>query len=268
VVAGAKPSRSSGPVATRPNVSVCMATFQGERFVEEQIASILPQLASGDEVVIVDDGSTDSTAARIRSIGDGRIRLYTEEVNRGVLCAFERAVRLAKGAVIFLSDQDDLWEPTKVSIVLRAFQDNEEVQLVISDASIINDRGEKVADSYFAWRGEFRDGFFSNLFRSKFHGCVMAFRSSLVPKILPFPLGTRVLHDIWIGSRNRLSGGRTVYIDDQLVRYRRHSANVTGMTHRRQTRIDQLRSRLDLLFSIATFRREEKGGEGSGRDAL
>lgn len=239
----------------RPIVSVCMATFEGSRFIEEQLRSILPQLRASDEVVIVDDGSTDDTCERIRSINDPRIHLIAERVNRGVLAAFERAICSAKGAVLFLSDQDDIWEPGKVETVLNAFDERPDIRIVVSDASIIGDHGEIVAESYYRWRGRFSDSFLSNLFRSKYHGCLMAFRASLLPDILPFPVGTGILHDIWIGSRNRLSGGRTAFLEKRLVRYRRHSTNVTNFDSRRRlSRFRQFKNRLDLLIAAVTLR--------------
>jgi glycosyltransferase involved in cell wall biosynthesis len=88
-------------------VSVCVATYQGERFVAAQLQSILTQLSDGDEVIIVDDHSMDTTCERIVALGDSRIRLIRHDANRGVAESFEEAISQASGDVIFLSDQDD-----------------------------------------------------------------------------------------------------------------------------------------------------------------
>lgn len=117
------PAESSDPGArematTRGMVSVAMATYNGAEFVTEQIASILPQLAPGDEIVIVDDASTDDTLEVISRIDDPRIRLVRNEVNLGYVHTFERALATTRGEVIFLSDQDDEWFPERVSQML------------------------------------------------------------------------------------------------------------------------------------------------------
>ena len=93
-------------------VSVCMATYNGEKYIREQIDSILPQLSDSDELVISDDGSSDSTIDIIQGYNDRRIRLY-HNTRHGVTWNFENALRQSRGDVIFLADQDDVWKPGK-----------------------------------------------------------------------------------------------------------------------------------------------------------
>jgi GT2 family glycosyltransferase len=237
--------------AVRPRISVCMAAYNGERYIIDQLGSIIRQLAPTDEIIIVDDASIDLTYERIIALTDPRIRIFRSEINRGVLRTFEEAISRSTGEIIFLSDQDDLWEPNKVEIVIKAFIDHREVNLVASDAFVIDENGARLFGSYFSQRGGFSDGFFSNLLRSKYHGCIMSFRASLLSEIFPFPIGFDVLHDIWIGMRNRISGGKTLYIDKPLVQYRRHSDNVTGV--RRLGLLRQLRVRVDLIRALIYF---------------
>src|SRR4030081_2281643 len=85
-------------------VSVCMATYQGERYVERQLRSILEQLGASDEVIVVDDCSRDGTVERVESLDDPRIRVFRNETNRREVYSFSRAIEIAKGDVIFLSD--------------------------------------------------------------------------------------------------------------------------------------------------------------------
>ena len=205
-----------------------MATFQGEKYVVAQLRSILSQLGPEDEIVIVDDASTDQTCALIRACQDSRIQLRESPMNRGVLAAFAETLQNASGGVILLSDQDDLWEPSKVQTVLQAFHDYPEARLVVSDAVIIGQDNQILAESYYAERGKFTAGLVANFIRCEYLGCVMAFRSELLPEVLPFPVGYDVFHDIWIGMRNEMSGGGVHYIAAPLVRYRRHSANLSG----------------------------------------
>jgi len=229
-----------------------MATFNGARFVRQQLLSILEQSIPVDEIVVVDDGSTDRTCEYIRSLADPRIHLIEQETNKGVLLAFEEAIRHSSGNVLFLSDQDDIWEQTKVQTVMQVFRENPDVKVVVTDASFIDEDGLQLPNSYFGKIGKFTDGFVANVLRCKYLGCAMAFRSSLLSEILPFPAGHGILHDIWIGTKNKLAGGRTCFIDQKLVRYRRHSSNVTG--NAKLSRFRQLQNRLDLLFALAIFR--------------
>jgi len=232
----------------RPKISVCMAAFQGERYIGCQLRSILAQLADGDEVIVVDDHSSDKTCDEVRSLCDARIRLFEQDANQGVARTFEEALSHATGGVIFLSDQDDLWAPGKVARVMQTFEVSPQVTLVATDAMLIDERGERAGASYYASRGRFCSGFLSNLVRCKFLGCTMAFRSELLARVLPFPHDRDVLHDIWIGVINSVTNGRTSFIDEPLVCYRRHSSNVTGGE---LSRMRQMRTRWHLIKAVA-----------------
>ena len=104
-------------------ISVCLATYNGAAFVAEQLRSILDQLTSDDEIIIVDDGSSDDTLDVVNGFEDARIRVYPNEKNVGVNETFARAVALATKPIIFLSDQDDVWTPGRKAIMLKAFSD-------------------------------------------------------------------------------------------------------------------------------------------------
>jgi glycosyl transferase family 2 len=231
-------------------ISVCLAAFQGERFIAPQLQSILAQLSLSDEVIVVDDCSTDRTCDEILKIADPRISLIRHQSNRGVARSFEDAISRASGAVIFLSDQDDLWIPGKVEMVLQTFEDDPKITLVVTDAVVVNEQGSALG-RYYEDRGRFRSGLLANLIRSKYLGCTMAFRSQLVAKVIPFPAGNEVLHDIWIGVVNSISSGKTRYLDEPLVWYRRHSAAVTSgdLSLKRKMWV-----RLHLIKAVVNFR--------------
>ena len=249
-------------MTSRPRISVCMATYNGERYVAQQLSSILVQLDEKDEIVIMDDASTDETCRRIRALGDPRIRLVEHGNNRGVLRTFEDALRHASGDVIFLSDQDDIWVHDKVSTVMRALAEHPEVALVASDTALIDEDGKLTAESYFRPRGEFKPGFWANWVRNRYGGCTLAFRAELLNDILPFPHRRDTLHDIWIGIRNSLSGHGTLYIDKPLVLNRRHESTATG--RKRLGILRKLRGRLGLLLAVVeyeAFRRTSPRGQ-------
>lgn len=229
-----------------------MATYQGERYIAAQLRSILGQLSPEDEVIIVDDGSTDGTCEEISGLRDPRISLERNIQNNGVLRAFEKALSRSSREVIFLSDQDDLWLANKVETVLKVFVEDSGLMLVASDAILIDENGTRIGNSFYAKRGKFRDGLCSNLLVGKFHGCTMAFRSTLLRTALPFPPGHLVHHDTWIGCVNALTGGRTKYIPEPLVAYRRHSTNVTGRI--RLSNYTRFRTRWQMLWHLVLFR--------------
>ena len=235
----------------RPAISVCMAAYNGERFIKPQLQTILSQLAAEDEVIVVDDASTDGTRQCVRSLRDKRIHLIEHGRNMGVSHTFEDAIRAASGSILFLSDQDDLWKPRKVEVILNAFHSNPDATLVATDTAIIDSDGALLAASYFSGRGAFRPGLWANLVRNRFGGCTMALRAELLGEILPLPHKYDVLHDIWIGVRNSLSGHRSLYIPETLVLNRRHSSTATGKET--LTIYRRFRNRLDLLLALAEF---------------
>jgi glycosyltransferase involved in cell wall biosynthesis len=230
-------------------ISVCIAAYQGERFIALQLRSILAQLSEADEVIIVDDHSSDGTCDQVRALADPRIHLIQHEKNQGVARAFEEAISRASGNVIFLSDQDDLWASGKVARVIEAF-DNPDVTLVTTDAALIDEDGVPLGVSYYAQRGKFQQGLLANLIRCKYLGCTMAFRSELVAKVIPFPQGSDVLHDIWIGVVNSITSGTTRYLDEPLVWYRRHS---TAVTQGNLSVGKKIRARLHLIKAVMGY---------------
>jgi GT2 family glycosyltransferase len=244
-------SCSQQPMEERPPISVCLAAYNGERYIAAQLKSILTQLAATDEVIVVDDASRDGTKEQVLSLGDNRIQLIEHRTNRGVARTFEDAIRAASGRILFLSDQDDLWSPKKVTVMLEAFRFQPEVTLIATDVSLIDSDGSLLAESYFTPRGKFRPGLWANVVRNRFGGCTLAFRCEVIGDILPLPRKYDVLHDVWIGVRNSLSGHETLYIPEALVLNRRHGTTATGkqtLTLRRRIRI-----RVDLLLAQAEF---------------
>lgn len=202
--------------------SVCMATYNGGKYIREQVDSILAQLGPADELVVSDDGSTDDTCRILDSYCDDRIKIFKNEGRHGVVRNFENALKHASGDYIFLSDQDDIWLPNKVNVCVAALANG--TDLVLHDAQVVNQTGAVVVESFFALRGS-RTGYWKNLYRNSFLGCCLAFRKEILRYALPFPMGI-AMHDIWIGLMVSKKG-RVKLLREPLLFYRRHGANAS-----------------------------------------
>lgn len=207
-------------------ISVAMATFNGEKYLERQLESVLLNLSPDDEVVVSDDGSTDSTLHIIKALNDKRMKVIRGP-GQGVVKNFENAIKNCRGDYIFLCDQDDYWYPNKVQKVCHIFAETD-CDLVEHNAIIVHEDGEIMYSSFFEYR-RIRKGVLNNIIRNTYHGCLMAFRKELVNRIVPFP-ATGCLHDQWIGVLADYYGN-VYFFDEILMEYRRHGQNVSSFNH-------------------------------------
>lgn len=210
-------------------ISVCITTFNGEAFIGAQLESILSQIGENDEVVLSDDGSSDSTLDVVSRLNDGRINVYrhdpstvdTDFILDRPTHNFENALLKAKGDVIFLSDQDDVWLPGKVNIMCEAL---EEADLAVHDCIVVDKDLNELLPSYFDWIG-IHQGVWANFFRASYLGCCMAFRRNVLEAALPFPR-TKVGHDLWLGIVADKKF-RTTLVREPLLYYRKHNGSKT-----------------------------------------
>lgn len=210
-------------------ISVCMATFNGEKYVVEQLKSILAELAPYDEVIVVDDFSTDSTTRLIECLGDARVKIFINYSNIGHVRSFARAIELCANEIIFMSDQDDRWKPGRVELMRRAIS-NSNSSLVTSNSTFISHDGQSIS---YKIRGvhssESRShtrnilGIFAG--ETSYYGCAMAFRKTLKSLILPIPAFVES-HDIWIAMAANVSHSN-VHLDDPTFERRIHSSNAS-----------------------------------------
>jgi glycosyltransferase involved in cell wall biosynthesis len=209
-------------------VSICMATYNGERYLREQLTSILIQISRNDEVVIVDDASTDQTLSIIRAMNDTRVRLFTSVKNNGHVYAFERAIKLASGDVIILSDQDDIWASNKYYELISTFNDAPEIVMIVHGLSIIDSDAVIVSVDWLRFKEKLPNRglfLFRQLLRSNVFGSALAFRRNLLSLLLPFPRCVYA-HDHWLAISAAFRGGIKLH-SGQLVFRRIHSHNVT-----------------------------------------
>ena len=200
-------------------ISVCLTTYNGEAYLLEQINSILSQLNENDELIISDDGSTDKTKVLISELNDIRIKFLNNKNKNGICSNVENALNHAKGDIIFLADQDDVWLPNKVKIFSEALKNND---LVVSDC-YVTDRDLNIIHESFYKLKNYQTSKWKALLRNPYLGCCMAFNRSVLQKSIPFP-DNIPMHDIWIGNVAAFNF-RVRFIPEKLIYYRRHGLN-------------------------------------------
>ena len=202
-------------------ISVCIPTYNGEKYIHQQLESILTQLGNVDEVIISDDSSTDGTIAIINSFNDNRIKLFEGCTFKSPVFNLENALKHARGDHIFLSDQDDVWLPGKVSAMMKHLL---HCDVVVSDCIVINEEEKTIHESFFSILNS-GGGFVRNFLRNSYLGCCMAFNKKMLWYYLPYPAKI-AMHDIWMGLVTELFG-RPEFISEKLILYRRHDKNLT-----------------------------------------
>lgn len=222
---------------SHPLISVAMCTYNGARYVRQQLESIARQTAAPDEVVICDDASTDRTAQIVETFAAHsavRVRLIRNTGTLGCTGNFERAIGLCRGDIIVLADQDDIWKPEKLARISETFASNPGAGYVFSDADIVSEQGEHLGFSLWQTLGFEAPHFIACrqlemlLKRNLVTGAAMAFRSSLGSVLLPIPAAWS--HDYWIA----LLGSIFAYgvpISKRLLFYRRHFGQQLGCGH-------------------------------------
>lgn len=220
-------------------ISVAIASYNGEKYIKQQLDSILSQTVAVDEIVISDDGSTDKTVEMIQSFQDPRIRLITGNPYPGYCGNFAYAIENTTGDIIFISDQDDIWMKEKVEKYMAVFRAYSDIELIVSDGTLIDKDGNRIDNDqsnlnsiYTPHLSNRKSG---KLLKSEFlamsvfttlsHGMRMCIRKSLRHSLFPFPQ-SHIIHDRWIGFCG-LNKDAAYYLEDELVQYRLHDSNVT-----------------------------------------
>lgn len=235
-----------------PLVSVALSTYNGARYLREQLDSVLAQEGVELEVVAVDDGSTDDTPAILDEYAarDPRLRWSTNPGNLGPTRSFERAMGLCRGEFIAPCDQDDICLPHKLRTLLAAIG---EADLVYADSLYMDadgrDTGLRVSSSTRMLEGRDPRAF---LFANSVSGHACLVTADCARASMPFP--PSAYHDWWLALMAAGRGG-VRYVDEPLVRYRRHAAACSGMGQQRVRRDDWLGIRRALVAAYA-----ERGG--------
>jgi len=207
-------------------ISICMAVHNGALFLRQQIDSILSQLSEGDELIISDDASTDSTLEIIKSYYDPRIFLLPPRKFGNPTANFEYVLGHCKNEIIFLADQDDVWHPEKIKIMIHELV---LCDLVVCDCRLIDANGKELSESFFEGNHS-KNGLVKNFLKNSFVGCCMAFHRKVVERILPFPQKVS-MHDQWIGLVAQRYF-KVKFIHQTLVDHRRHNGNYSSTGER------------------------------------
>lgn len=214
-------------------VSIVMATYNGGKYLRQQLDSILQQTYRHFELIVVDDASTDNTLSILDEYAalDDRIHVFPAVKNLGLVANFERGLGLAKGDFIALSDQDDIFRKDKIELLRAALKDHPDRDLVLSDLSLIDEDDVEFATSMWRYQKlnpQHGRPFNRLLYLNFATGCSMMFRRRLLKIALPFPPACLV-HDWWLAVVSASSkGGGICLVGEQLTAYRQHGWNVLG----------------------------------------
>ncbi|WP_202304568.1 glycosyltransferase family 2 protein [Dryocola clanedunensis] len=230
-------------------VDIVMATYNGEKFIAQQIESILAQDHDNFTIYISDDGSTDQTVEIIKSFSEygSKIKIVNTERVGGVMKNFEKALTYSKADYIMLSDQDDVWYKNKIQTSLDCILKEENCAskkvplMVYTDLELVDENLSLIDESFYHASGlnPYRNLIIDNLlWMNSVWGCTILLNRAALSTCLPFkyPL---MMHDHWL-AMNTLKNGKLVYIDKPLIKYRQHSSNVLGGVGYQQSFIKRL----------------------------
>jgi glycosyltransferase involved in cell wall biosynthesis len=225
-------------------LSIVLCTYNGERFLKPQLDSLLSQERLPDEIVINDDASGDGTVALLDAFAERarrrgiEVQLRLHQRNTGYVSNFIEGLRAAKGDLLFLCDQDDIWHADKLVVVAERFEKQPSLLLLGSNARLVDADGADLRVSLFEalelTPGELQAvhggrAFDVLLRRSMITGATAALRKDLLER-LP-PVGAGWIHDEWLAAIAAALGGVDV-LEQSLIEYRQHGSNAVGM-HKR-----------------------------------
>lgn len=229
--------------------SVAICTYNGSKYIREQLDSIIDQSTMIDEIVICDDNSTDNTIEIINEYLEKfpkLISLHQNKINLKSVKNFEKAISLCTGAIIFLADQDDKWVNTKVEKYIAFFLENPKIDCLASNGFCMDEHSNLV-DTYTIWDmpkflQEKIIGFAFNQLITKvgnfITGASIAFRKEIVKDLIPFPIVKGVHHDEWIAMVSS-KDDKLAFLNEKLFYYRIHSNQQVGGVSYKKTEINK-----------------------------
>ena len=249
--------------------SVALCTYNGEKFLAEQIESILTQTVQPSEIIISDDNSNDNTVSIvsefIKKHPSIKWEITINEKKLGYVKNFQKAILKCSQPIIFLCDQDDVWLTNKAETILFGFKD-ENILAIFSDAYIVNKDLEYSGSTMFdriGFNKEIQKNFLNEKFQASIllskhivTGATLAFRRDMITSIFPIPKNDVYIHDSWIATLISLLG-KLLFVPQALIKYRQHGGNAIGALSQGSTVYPE--KRFDRLIFLLEhhFRREK-----------
>lgn len=233
----------------KPTIDILMATYNGEKYLKEQIDSILNQTYSNIRLVISDDCSTDGTIKILKQYeNEKKVEIHFHEKNLGYIKNFEFLLKQAKNDIYMLSDQDDVWLSDKVEKTYETLK-LQKTDLVFGDLEVVDENLHTIYPSF----GDFMklsrkikkcsNTYQQNYLYNCVTGCTIMSKKKWIPKILPIPDNSKYLvHDHWIALMVGIEG-KVAYMPETYIKYRQHGNNQIGtekISHKFKT-LDQVR---------------------------
>lgn len=209
-------------------IAVCLASYNGEKFIRAQLVSILAELGPDDLVIVSDDGSSDGTLCVVRAFGDPRIKLICNSVNLGYIKNFESAASKADADFIFFSDQDDLWVHGRVNKMIDSLI-RQQKNILFGKFKLIGDLSSRLAIKHGAAQPKGAIQNLTNIFfgRSQFpyYGCTMVMTAKAKLYLFPIPLNG-ISHDVWAAVIGNIKMD-IAHLDEVVTSRRIHDDNLT-----------------------------------------
>jgi glycosyltransferase involved in cell wall biosynthesis len=247
------------------SISVALCTYNGEEFLPKQLESIKQQTSPIHELVVCDDGSRDSTINILAKFSESvsfPVHIHQNKRNLGSSKNFEQCLQKCTGDIIFLCDQDDVWMPKKVEMMVAYFQEHEEHEAVFSNAQIIDQRGLQTGNSSFNQiefnqeaQAKWLNGESFEILLKGYvvTGATMAIRKRSLPNLIPVPeIIPELIHDGWMALKLAIHN-QIGFMSDTLIQYREHESQQVGLKAKNEhvSLLDRLtRSRKDKLSRI------------------
>ena len=236
-------------------VSVALIVYNGANYVQTQLNSILDQTHKVDEIIIVEDASTDNTKEILLAYSkqnSGLFFINHNPENIGSYKSIEKAIKLCTGDIILLADQDDYWEINKVATLVKWFEANPSMNGVFTNGYLMDAQGE-INNNYNLWNSmSFPHTIINttnnlklyiNTVENSVTGAAMAFRNNLPFLKTPFPQIKYLIHDRWLAIHLAENNGLGI-LDEKLIRYRIHSRQSIG------GKIENVRKYINLNTSL------------------
>ncbi len=216
-------------------IDILLATYNGEKYLREQLDSILNQTYENIQLIISDDCSKDDTRNILKQYEekDRRVKVYYQDENIGCIKNFEFLLKQVKNKIYMLSDQDDIWMPEKIEKTYQKLED-EKADLVFGDLEVVDSELKMLYPSFNDFMKlsrkikKYGNTQQLNYLYNCVTGCTIMARKDWIDKILPLPVNSKyVLHDHWIGLMISLKG-KLAYLPEKYIKYRQHEDNEVG----------------------------------------